>query len=234
MMLKVHSEFSPGGWFKWPATKWQSSIGPMTGGPRGGTTCRDSRPEPVEVLAESEDLFAALERARGHNEGSDAGRRWAVVIERTVAGRLWPGARLCTPVRYRVMAIEWPDGWEPDSPLDVPNCVWQAREPTGEPLRDYGSAEAAMLGLNRQCMDHPGTTWHVVIAVENEPLSRSVSYEPDGTEITAEVRRIHVIRPAQGGHGDCRHCPAGDLPCAKAEWSNQAQTVQWGQNGMTD
>ena len=170
---------------------------------------------PVEVLAESEDLFAALERARGHNEGSDAGRRWAVVIQRAVAGRLWPGARLCTPVRYRVMAIEWPDGWEPDSPLDVPNCVWQAREPTGEPLRDYGSAEAAMLGLNRQCMDHPGTTWHVVIAVENEPLSRSVSYEPDGTEITAEVRRIHVIRPAQGGHGDCRHCPAGDLPCAR-------------------
>ena len=80
-----------------------------------------------------------------------------------------------------------------------------------------------MLGLNRQCMDHPGTTWHVVIAVENEPLSRSVCYEPDGTEITAEVRRIHVIRPAQGGRGDCRHCPAGDLTCAKADWSNQAQ-----------
>jgi hypothetical protein len=180
---------------------------------------------PVEVLAETEDLFAAVDRAIEHNDGAAARRRWAVVIERGTPGRLWPGARLCTPVRYRVMAIGWPDGWEPDSPLDVPNCVWQAREPMGEPWLDYSQAEAAMLGLNRQCMDHPGAMWHVVVAVENEPLSRSVSYEPDGTEITAEVRRIHVIRPAQGGRGDCRHCPAGAMACAKAEWTTQAQTV---------
>ena len=142
---------------------------------------------PVEVLAETEDLFAAVDRAIAHNDGADARRHWAVVIEPAMRGRRWPAARLCTPVRYRVLAIEWPDGWEPDSPLDVPNCVWQAQEPTGDVMRDYAHAEAAMLGLNRQCMDHPGATWHVVVAVENEPLSRSVSYEPDGTEITADV-----------------------------------------------
>jgi hypothetical protein len=180
---------------------------------------------PVEVLTETDDLFAAVDRAIAHNDSANSARRWAVVIEPGIPGRLWPGARLCTPVRYRVAALWWPDGWEPDSPLDVPNCVWQAREPVGEPWTDYAQAEAAMIGLNRQCMDHPGASWHVVIAAENEPISRSISYEPDGTEITAEVRRIHVIRPAQGGHGDCRHCPAGNMPCAKAEWSSQAQTV---------
>ena len=182
---------------------------------------------PVEVLAETDDLFAAVDRAIEHNDSSEPERRrrWAVVIEPGTPGRLWPGARLCTPIRYRVAALWWPDGWEPDSPLDVPNCVWQAREPMGEPWLDYSQAEAAMLGLNRQCMDHPGTTWHVVVAVENEPLSHSVSYEPDGTEITAEVRRIHVIRPAQGGRGDCRHCPAGRHALRKADWSTQAQTV---------
>ena len=197
--------------------------------PEGWTTCRDSRPDPSRCSPRRRTCSRRWSGPAGIMKVRTARRRWAVVIERAAAGRLWPGARLCTPVRYRVMAIEWPDGWEPDSPLDVPNCVWQAREPTGEPMRDYGCAEAAMLGLNRQCMDHPGAIWHVVIAVENEPLSRSVSYEPDGTEITAEVRRIHVIRPAQGGRGDCRHCPAGALPCAKADWSTQAQTVQWGQ-----
>jgi hypothetical protein len=202
--------------------------------PEGRDDLPDQIGGPVQVIAETEDLFAAVDRAIEYNDSSDAGRRWAVVIERAAPGRLWPGARVCTPVRYRVMAIEWPDGWEPDSPLDVPNCVWQAREPTVELMRDYAHAEAAMLGLNRQCMDHPGATWHVVVAVENEPLSRSVSYEPGGTEITAEVRRIHVIRPARGGRGDCRHCPAGNMPCAKADWSTQAQTVQWGQTGMRD
>ena len=82
-----------------------------------------------------------------------------------------------------------------------------------------------MLGLNRQCMDHPGTTWHVVVAVENEAVSRTVSYDPAGTETTVEVRRMHVIRPEQGGHGDCSHCPAHEFQCAKADWSSQTQTV---------
>lgn len=179
---------------------------------------------PVELLAESDDLFDAVSRAMEHNESADARRRgrWAVVVEPAASGRIWPAARLCTPITYKLTAIWWPDGWEPDAPLDVPNCVWQAQGHSGGQWLDYPQAEATMLALNRQCMDHPGTTWHVVVAVENEAVSRMVSYDPAGTETTTEVRRMHVIRPEQGGRGDCSHCPAHDFPCARANWSQTA------------
>ncbi len=182
---------------------------------------------PVEVLTESDDLFAAVDRAMEHNESPEAaGRgRWAVVVEPGGIGRVWPHARLCTPITYKVTAIWWPDGWEPSSPLDVPNCVWQARDQAGGEWLSYLQAEATVLALNRQCMDHPGAAWHVVVATENEPSSRTVSYDPAGAETTVEVRPMHVIRPEQGGHGDCSHCPAGTFPCAKADWSSQPQTV---------
>ena len=182
---------------------------------------------PVEVLLESDDLFAALDRTIEHNESPEAGRRgrWAVVVEPGSRGRVWPFARLCTPVIYKVAAIWWPDGWEPNSPLDVPNCVWQAQGRPGGQWFSYPEAEATVLALNRQCMDHPNTTWHVVVAVESEPVSRTVSYDPSGTETMVETRRINVIRPEQGGHGECTHCPAHAFECAKVDWSSQTQTV---------
>jgi len=181
----------------------------------------------VGVLAESDDLFEAVDRAMEHNESGEAQSRgrWAVVVEPGSVGRVWPAARLCTPITYKVTAIWWPDGWEAEGPLDVPNCVWQAEgQPSGQPL-SYPQAEAMVLGLNRQCMDAPGTTWHVIVAVENEAVSRLVSYDPGGTETTTEVRRMHVIRPERGGHGNCAHCPAHAMECAKADWSSQIQTV---------
>jgi hypothetical protein len=182
---------------------------------------------PVGVLAESDDLFDAVGRAMEHNESSEALRRarWAVVVEPGSIGRIWPAARLCTPVTYVVTPIWWPDGWEPHSPLDVPNCVWQAQGQAGGELISYPQAEATVLSLNRQCMEHPGRTCHVVVAVENEAVSRTISYDPTGAEGMTEVRRIHVIRPQQGGHGECSHCPAHAFQCAKAEWSSQTQTV---------
>jgi hypothetical protein len=64
-----------------------------------------------------------------------------------------------------------------------------------------------------------------VVAIENEAVSRTVSHDPTGAEITTEVRRMHVIRPAQGGHGECLHCPAHAFQCAKSEWSSQIQAV---------
>jgi hypothetical protein len=187
---------------------------------------------PVEVLLESEDLFAALHRAIGHNESPDAERRgrWAVVVEPGSMGRIWPCARLCTPLIYKVATVWWPDGWEPRSPLDVPNCVWKSQEPVGGQWLAYPQAEATMLALNRQCIDHPGATWHVVVAVENEPISRTVSRDPSGTETTVETRRMHVIRPVQGGRGECSHCPAHAYPCATSEWSSQMQTVSASQS----
>jgi hypothetical protein len=181
---------------------------------------------PVGVLAESDDLFEAVRRAIEHNESvaSQQQNRWAVVIEPSSPGRIWPAARLCTPITYKVTTICWPEGWEPNSPRDVPNCVWQTKQQCGEPL-DYPQAEATALALNRQCIDHPGTTWHVVVAVENEALSRMVCYDPTSIETTKEVRRMHVVRPEQGGHGDCRHCPAHAFDCTKAEWSSRPLTV---------
>ncbi len=182
---------------------------------------------PVAVLAESDDLFEALDRAIEHNQSPEAEqrRRWAIVVEPGCAGRAWPMVRLCTPITYQVASIWWPDGWEPHSPLDVPNCVWQAKEPSDAQWLNYPQAEATMLGLNRQCMSQPGGTWYIVVAVENEPVSRTVSCDPAGTETTVEVRRTHTIRPLKGGYGDCSHCPAGTLPCSKAEWLDQVQAV---------
>ncbi len=181
----------------------------------------------VGVLTESDDLFEAVDRAIEHNESADAQSRgrWAVVVELGSTGRVWPAARLCTPLSYKVTAIWWPDGWEAQGPLDVPNCVWQAEGQPGGQAVSYPQAEAMVLALNRQCMDQPGATWHVIVAVENEAVSRLVSYDPEGMETTVEVRRMHVIRPEHGGHGDCLHCPAHAMQCAKADWSTQIQTV---------
>lgn len=182
---------------------------------------------PVEVLMESDDLFAALDRVIGHNESAEAQRRgrWAVVVEPGGMGRVWPAARLCTPVVYKVTSIWWPNGWEPNSALDVPNCVWKSQEQVGGEWFSYPQAETTVLALNRQYMDHPGATWHVVVAVENEPISRTVSHDSSGMETTVEVRRMHIIRPGQGGRGECSCCPAHAFQCAKADWSSQTQTV---------
>ncbi|MCE5266823.1 MAG: hypothetical protein LLG00_02925 [Planctomycetaceae bacterium] len=182
---------------------------------------------PVEVLCESDDLFAAVDRAMEYNESDEAARRgrWAAVVEPGVAGRFWPAARLCTPIAYRAVPIDWPEGWEPNTPLDVPNCVWQAREQPGGESLDYAQAEATVLALNRQCMIHPGAAWHVVVATENEPTSRTVSYDPAGTETTTEFRNSHVVRPEGGGHGDCSHCPAAVVSCDNPDCSAQPQTI---------
>ncbi|MBN2580217.1 MAG: hypothetical protein JXB10_14605 [Pirellulales bacterium] len=182
---------------------------------------------PVEVLGEADDLFAAVEQAVSHNESPSARQRmrWAVVVEPGAHGRIWPAARLCTPLCYKVTAIWWPEGWNPHTPLDVPNCVWQDQGRTSGQWLNYDEAEAAVRGLNQQCMNTPGTTWYVVVAVENEPFSQTISYDQSGTETTVEVRRIHVIRPKDGGTGDCTYCPARDFPCAKTAWTSQAQTV---------
>jgi hypothetical protein len=182
---------------------------------------------PVAVLGQWDDLFEAVARAIEHNESDEALRRgrWAVVVEPGSLGRIWPAARLCTPLSFKATAIWWPDGWEPKSPLDVPNCVWQSQGRQGGEWLSYQQAEDTIRSLNRQCLDNPSTTWYVIMAVENEPVSQTISYDPSGTETTVEVRRIHVIRPKEGGHGDCTHCPAHEFQCAKADWTSQVQTV---------
>jgi hypothetical protein len=182
---------------------------------------------PVAVLGQWDDLFEAVNRAIEHNESEEALRRgrWAVVVEPGSLGRVWPAARLCTPLSFKVTSIWWPDGWEPKTPLDVPNCVWQSQGQQAGEWLSYQQAEATVRGLNQQCLDNPSTIWYVIMAVENEAISQTISYDASGTETTVEVRRIHVIRPKEGGRGDCTHCPAHDFQCAKAEWTSQVQTV---------
>ena len=180
-----------------------------------------------QALADVDDLFAAVGQAVHYNEdpARQADNLWAVVVEPGCAGRHWPSARLCTPVAYKVMTIWRPDGWEPQSPLDVPNCVWRARSEIPAVSLTYVRALATMRALNRQSMDLTGDMWYVLLAVENEPVAQTVSYDATGTETTTLVRRLHVVRPESGGHGTCIHCPAHAFPCAQLEWSSLPQTA---------
>jgi hypothetical protein len=193
----------------------------------------DVPPEPGVLLgpiAEFEDLFTAVRQACEHNATAQkqAVEGWAVVVEPGALGCTWRSARLCTPLSYKVTAIWWPLGWEPRSPLDVPNCVWRAQGqgPSDDQRLTYPDAVAVVRGLNQQSMDHASTTWYVVLAVENEPLSQTVSYDPSGVETTVQVRRLHVVRPEEGGtQGDCAYCPARSFECARAEWNSLEQSV---------
>ena len=188
--------------------------------------CPDDVPpearHPREVVDEFDDFFPAVRRTIERNETADRGR-WAVVVEKNSIGKTWPRARLCTPVRYKVTAIWWPQGWEPQDPLDVPNCVFRAQGEIGDETFSYCEALAAVRRLNRQVIDQAGAMWYVVVAVENEPLSQSYSYDPAGTETLVEIRRLHVVHPAEGGgKGDCTHCPAHAFQCADQPWDDAA------------
>ncbi len=182
---------------------------------------------PLEVLATEEEIFDAVKKAIDFNETArrEKSPRWAVVVEPGCLGQTWAGARLCTPLVYKVTAIWWPAGWEPQSPLDVPNCVWKAQGESDHEEMDYPQALATVRALNRQSLDQAGTMWYVVIAVENEPISRSVSYDPSGTETTVAIRRLHVVRSEEGGKGDCSLCPASSFDCAKEDWVELEQLM---------
>ena len=182
---------------------------------------------PRRMLPEVESVFDAVRQALAFNEreGRESDGHWAVVIDRETAGRLLAEGRVCTPIGYKVTPIWWPEGWEPTSPYDVPNCVFKAAGGSARSAASYGEAEASVVALNRQCVDCPGSTWYVVVAVENEPVSTSVAFDAGGTETTVETRRLHVLRPEQGTRGNCDHCPAHSMTCAQADWSHQVQTV---------
>ncbi len=184
--------------------------------------------EITEMLGSAGDLFHAVREAIAYNERSaaDVAKRWAVVVEAGSRGRTWPAARLCTPLQYRVAVIWWPEGWGPNGPSDVPNCAWQARAWAEDAALPYPKAEALVRALNRQCIDSPGATWHVVAAVENEPVSHTASCDASGQETIVEVRRIHVIRPDSGSRGSCSHCPAHGFECATEQWQSLASTVR--------
>ncbi len=183
--------------------------------------------QPLRVLAEAGELFTAVRAASEFNASArgDGSAAWAVVVQPGSPGRTWPSARLCTPLSYRVTAMWWPAGWEPQSPWDVPRCVWRAQGETDPAPLSYERALAVTGGLNQQSMDHAGSLWYVLIAVENEPISQTVAYDPSGIETTVQVRRLHVVRPDAGRRGDCSYCPAHSLPCAAGDLLDPEQTA---------
>ena len=173
---------------------------------------------PLEVLGQSERLLEAVGRAIEYNQ--DPARKndltWAVVVEGETRSRRWDGPRLCTPVSFKLAGLVRPEGWEPGGPLDVPNCIWKADSRAGAEMT-LDQAIETMRALNRQSMDLADTTWFVPVAVESEPLEESVSYDSAGKQTVTQVRRMEVIRPAEGGRGDCSYCPAHEFPCRQAE-----------------
>ncbi len=182
--------------------------------------------QPAAVLTETGDLLKAVRGAVQFNQqpARQQDSQWAIVVDPDTAGRCSPAGRLATPIKYRVEPIWWPDGWEPLSALDVPNCAWRLHESAaaGDSMR-WEQALATVRGLNQQCLVAPGCLWYVVVAVENEPLSQMVSFDPSGPQTVVEVRRLHVIRPDPLGRGECAACPARSMPCAEESWRSQAQ-----------
>jgi len=188
-----------------------------------GVSLEDVPPRPgraIRVLSGAEGLFDAVRAAVQFNATArrDATSEWAVVVEPGSPGKTWPEARLCTPLGYRVAAVGWPTGWEPQSPWDVPRCLSRAQGETDPDPLSYERALAVVRGLNQQSIDQAGSSWYVVVAVENEPISQSVSYDPSGIETTVQVRRLHVVLPDQGSRGDCSYCPAHSLECATGDF----------------
>ena len=116
---------------------------------------------------------------------------------------------------YVVATVWWPDGWEPQTPLDVPKCVGLTGEQVSGDFLTYQQAVATVRGLNQQNIDHPGATWYVVAAVKGDSPSATVCRCCEGTSATIEAGRLEVVEShSGGGRGDCSHCPASQFPCA--------------------
>ncbi len=183
--------------------------------------------EPLSCLGEEADLFAAVRRAIEFNQSAErsSDNRWAVVVESGTSGRRLSVGRLCTPLSYRVLAIWWPTGWEPNSPWDVPRCAWRApvADQSADPM-DYQKAFATVGALNRQSIDRASPLWYVIVAVQNEPLSRTVTFDSLGMETTVEVRNAHIVVPEEdSARGDCSFCPARALDCSQfpVQWADR-------------
>jgi len=214
--------------------KYQVAMIPYLAGwePASPDAVPPSPGKPTGILAEADELLVAVRQAIEFNQSAqrEASGTWAVVVEPGRFGRTWPGARLCTPLAYKVAAVWWPGGWEPQSPWDVPNCVWKAQGDYDQTPLSYQQALATIRGLNQQAMDHAAPMWYAIVAVESEPVSRTVSYDPSGTETTVEVRPMHLVRPDEGGRGDCSHCPAHSFSCPQGQWLAAEETIAGGRS----
>ncbi|HIQ23342.1 MAG TPA: hypothetical protein EYH34_19130 [Planctomycetes bacterium] len=187
-------------------------------------TLDDVPPSPgelLETLGRFDQLWPAIRCAVQHNRRArdDASQAWAVVVEPGTRGQTWATARLCTPISYHVRTLWWPDGWEPVTPVDVPACQSPAESQIDPEVLTYQQAVAKVWALNQQSIHFAGSTWYVVVAVENEPAAPApppADRPKDRQSEEPMMRPLHVVQPEVGGPGDCSHCPARSLPCSSA------------------
>lgn len=152
----------------------------------------------VEDIGRHETIESALSQVVEFNrEATEVGSpRWAVVFEAPSRGRA--NFRVCTPLTYRLVHIQWPEGWTPSSPLDVPDSAWHNQS---DATVEYGFDEAvdAVRSMNEAHMLEPACQrWTLLVAIECEPLYTSTYCDHLGTETSMSVRRLHVVKPTNG------------------------------------
>ncbi len=139
-----------------------------------------------------------LKRASGHGPA-----QWAIVscIDRNALQSHAP-LRTVTPLTYRSQELSVA-GWTPGHLLDVPLSPWKSDFPFGVDLPVCDTLETAVhhvLALNRlEYSGRPGQvdSWHVVIAIENQPICERLEYrswKPNEGVVSLESSRIfHVF-----------------------------------------
>jgi hypothetical protein len=118
---------------------------------------------------------------------------------------------------YQIVSVWWPDGWEPQGPLDVPRCLLPSEAHLDDaPKMPFEQAVATLRGLNRQNMDHPGTSWCVLAEVGGQDSARGTLEVVQVAGSGGTTEEVRIVKPVEGGgRGDCSHCPAQHLPCAQ-------------------
>ncbi len=155
----------------------------------------------TEDIGHHDFLEDALEQVLEFNEQAVEGDRtkWAVIFESPVRGR--SNFRVCTPLSYRIVHIHWPQGWTPESPLDVPNCEWHDQSDSNTEFT-FDEGLEALTSLNEAHLMEPSCErWSIMVVVECEPVHTSMYCDHLGTETSMTVRRLHVIRPADSNQG---------------------------------
>lgn len=155
----------------------------------------------TEDIGVHDTLEDALEQVLDFNMESIEGDRskWAVIFETPVRGR--QNFRVCTPLTYRIIHIHWPEGWAPNSPVDVPDCEWHDQSDTNAEFT-FDEALDTLKSLNEVHLMEPSSErWSIMVAVECEPVHTSMYCDHLGTETSMTVRRLHIVRPVDSSSG---------------------------------
>lgn len=104
--------------------------------------------------------------------------------------------------KYQVATIERPHDWDPRGPLDLPDQPPEIKASFADKALTFSQAVATVRSLNRQVIDRTGTTWYVIVALENEPVGRTAPCHSAESESAAEHQPYHVVRLEESGGQD--------------------------------